>query len=84
MPMSRPTRPADAIDAGVMEGVSAVNHRGLPYDFIEDVLLYAIDELKCQHFGFFEYNPVYDNLSQKGARALAALIYQIMDERAFD
>ena len=72
---------ADAIEAGVMEGVSAVNHRGLPYDFIEDVLLYAIDELKCQHFGIFEYNPVYDNLSQKGARALAALIYQIMDER---
>ena len=74
---------ADAMDAGVMEGVSAVNHRGLPYDFVEDVLLYAIDELKCQHFGIFEYNPVYDNLSQKGARALASLIYQIMDERNF-
>ena len=72
---------ADVIEAGIMEGVSAVNHRGLPYDFIEDVLLYAIDELKCQHFGLFEYNPVYDNLSQKGARALAALIYQVMDER---
>lgn len=74
---------ADVLDAGVMEGVSAVNHRGLPYDFVEDVLLYAIDELKCQHFGIFEYNPVYDNLSQKGARTLASLIYQIMDERSF-
>lgn len=74
---------ADAMDSGIMEGVSAVNHRGLPYDFIEDVLLYMIDELKCQHFGIFEYNPVYDNLSQKGARTLAALIYQIMDERMF-
>lgn len=74
---------ADAMDAGVMEGVSAVNHRGLPYDFIEDVLLYSIDVLKCQHFGIFEYNPIYDNLSQKGARALGALIYQIMDERSF-
>ena len=74
---------ADAMDSGVMEGVSAVNHRGLPYDFIEDVLLYAIDQLKCQHFGIFEYNPVFDNLSQKGARSLAALIYQIMDERSF-
>lgn len=72
---------ADVMEAGIMEGVSAVNHRGLPYDFIEDVLLYSIDELKCQHFGIFEYNPVYDNLSQKGARTLAALIYQIMDER---
>ena len=46
-------------------------------------LAYAIDELKCQHFGIFEYNPLYDNLSQKGARTLAALIYQIMDDRSF-
>lgn len=74
---------ADVLDSGIMEGVSAVNHRGLPYDFVEDVLLYSIDELKCQHFGIFEYNPVYDNLSQKGARALASLIYQIMDDRSF-
>jgi formiminoglutamase len=74
---------ADVLDSGIMEGVSAVNHRGLPYDFVEDVLLYSIDKLKCQHFGIFEYNPVYDNLSQKGARTLAALIYQIMDDRYF-
>ena len=74
---------ADALESGIMEGVSAVNHRGLPYDFVEDVLLYSIDELKCQHFGIFEYNPVYDNLSQKGARTLASLIYQIMDDRSF-
>ena len=75
---------ADALDSGIMEGVSAVNHRGLPYDFVEDVLLYSIDQLKCQHFGIFEYNPVFDNLSQKGARTIAALIYQIMDERSFN
>lgn len=74
---------ADVLDSSIMEGVSAVNHRGLPYDFVEDVLLYCIDELKCQHFGIFEYNPVYDNLSQKGARTLASLIYQIMDDRSF-
>ncbi len=70
---------ADSIEAGIMEGVSAVNHRGLPYDFVEDVLDYAKNRLRCQHFGFFEYNPVYDNLSQKGARALASLIYKVMD-----
>ncbi|MDD4973329.1 MAG: arginase family protein [Bacteriovorax sp.] len=74
---------ADVLESGIMEGVSAVNHRGLPYNFVEDVLLYSIDELKCQHFGIFEYNPVYDNLSQKGARTLASLIYQIMDDRSF-
>lgn len=74
---------ADALEAGIMEGVSAVNHRGLPYNFVEDLLIYSIDTLRCRHFGFYEYNPVYDNLSQKGARALAALIYQILDDRSF-
>jgi formiminoglutamase len=75
---------ADVLASSVMEGVSAVNHRGLPYDFIEDVLIYSIDVLNCQHFGIFEYNPLYDNLSQKGARTLASLIYQIMDERSIE
>lgn len=70
---------ADALDAGVMEGVSAVNHRGLPYHFVEELLIYALDVLRTKHYGFYEYNPVYDNLSQKGARTLASLIYKIMD-----
>ena len=70
---------ADAMDSGVMEGVSAVNHRGLPYHFIEELLVYAQDVLRTKHYGFYEYNPVYDNLSQKGARALSSLIYKIMD-----
>lgn len=70
---------ADALEAGIMEGVSAVNHRGLPYSFVEELLTYAQDVLKTKHFGFYEYNPVYDNLSQKGARALSSLIYKIMD-----
>lgn len=70
---------ADALDAGIMEGVSAVNHRGLPYQFVEELLDYSLTVLKTRHFGFYEYNPVYDNLSQKGARTLASLIYKIMD-----
>lgn len=70
---------ADALDAGIMEGVSAVNHRGLPYHFIEELLTYAQDVLRVKHYGFYEYNPIYDNLSQKGARAIASLIYKIMD-----
>ena len=69
---------ADALDAGIMEGVSAVNHKGLSYDFVEDLFLYAKDNLKTNYFGIYEYNPVYDNLSQKGARALSSLIYEIL------
>jgi formiminoglutamase len=70
---------ADALESGIMEGVSAVNHRGLPYHFVEELLTYALDVLRAKHFGFYEYNPVYDNLSQKGARTLAGLIYKVMD-----
>ncbi len=70
---------ADALDSGIMEGVSAVNHRGLPYHFVEELLVYCLDVLKLKHFGIYEYNPLYDNLSQKGARALASLIYRMMD-----
>lgn len=70
---------ADALEAGVMEGVSAVNHRGLPYTFVDELLNYSINNLRAKHFGFYEYNPIFDNLSQKGARILSSLIYQIMD-----
>lgn len=70
---------ADALDSGIMEGVSAVNHRGLPFHFVEELLIYSQDVLRTKHYGFYEYNPVYDNLSQKGARTIASLIYKIMD-----
>jgi formiminoglutamase len=70
---------SDAIDAGVMEGVSAVNHKGLPLQFVDELLTYCLDVLKTKHFGIYEYNPVFDNLSQKGARALSSLIYKILD-----
>jgi formiminoglutamase len=70
---------ADALESSLMEGVSAVNHRGLPYHFVEELLTYALDVLRAKHFGIYEYNPVYDNLSQKGARSLSGLIYKIMD-----
>lgn len=70
---------ADALDSGMMEGVSAVNHRGLPYQFVEDLLNYSRNVLQIKHFGFYEYNPLYDNLSQKGARTIGSLIYKIFD-----
>lgn len=70
---------ADALDSSLMEGVSAVNHRGLPQHFVEELMVYCLDVLRVKHLGIYEYNPVYDNLSQKGARALASLIYRMMD-----
>jgi formiminoglutamase len=69
----------DAIESSVMEAVSAVNHQGLPLHFIEDLFTYLNHQLECRYFGIYEYNPVYDNLSQKGARAISSLIYRLLD-----
>jgi hypothetical protein len=33
-------------------------------------------------FGFYEYNPLYDNLSQKGARFVASLIFKILESNS--
>ncbi|MCK5884586.1 MAG: arginase family protein [Bacteriovoracaceae bacterium] len=66
----------DAIDASRMEGVSAVNHDGIPLHAIKQIFSYVRHNTKVFISGIYEYNPVYDNLSQKGARALASLIYE--------
>lgn len=68
---------ADAIEASTMEAVSAVNPMGIPTTFIESLFLY-IRSLKNHNpkiYGIYEYNPLYDNLSAKGARFLAGLLY---------
>jgi formiminoglutamase len=70
---------ADAIHASVMEAVSAVNHQGLPIEHINDWIQEIASWPQGQSvFGIYEYNPVYENLSQKGARALASLMFQFL------
>lgn len=68
----------DALEASIMEGVSAVNHQGIPLHSIEEMFHYF--KLHAPKFiaGLYEYNPIFDNLSQKGSRALAKLIYGIL------
>lgn len=65
----------DALESSIMEAVSAVNHEGIPLSHVQ----LLIDKVKTlqgpKAFGIYEYNPLYDNLSQKGARAICSLIY---------
>lgn len=67
----------DALCASIMEGVSAVNHQGLTAPQVQGIFQWAKALLPPTRitYGIYEYNPVYDNLSQKGARFLAALLY---------
>ncbi len=67
----------DAIDPSIMEGVSAVNHQGLPLAHIKELCNWY-KALKCQKaMGIYEYNPVFDR-SSKGSRALASVIYDLL------
>lgn len=69
----------DGLDASFMPAVSAPNHKGLSQqDF-------AIILKKCKEFwlhsskpevlGLYEYNPIFDGLSQSSARYLAGQMY---------
>ena len=66
----------DVMASSVMEAVSAVNHEGVSATAIQNIFHWTQSHLSGALYGIYEYNPVYDNLSQKGARALAALIYR--------
>ncbi len=68
----------DALEAGIMEGVSAVNHQGIPLHTIAEIFKYFKQHAPRLIAGLYEYNPIFDNLSQKGARALASLIYSVL------
>lgn len=71
---------SDGIDSTLMEGVSATNAYGLPGHHIEQLLSWFQTEFADFNrvYGIYEYNPIFDNLSQKGAKFLAHLIYRII------
>ncbi len=73
---------SDAISSSVMEAVSAVNHDGInPKHLLDWVNMLKEFPCKTQVLGIYEYNPVFENLSQKGARYLAGLIYTFLGQK---
>ena len=71
----------DALDGSLFEGVSAVNHDGLSLQLTNTVMqsFFGKSPNAMKILGIYEYNPLYDNLSQKGARALSSLIYRFIN-----
>ena len=69
----------DAIDSSEMQAVSAVNGDGLPYNHVASLITY-IKNIKqaSKYFGIYEFNPVYDNINQAGARKISTLIYNYL------
>lgn len=74
---------ADALSSSIMEGVSAVNPDGLPPEQVKEIfkIYQEMTQKRGQKtavYGIYEYNPVLDNLSQKGARFLSSLLYHLL------
>lgn len=70
---------ADAIDASAMEAVSAVNPAGIPVSFVNQILSEIKGTTAKTVFGIYEYNPLFDNLSSKGAKTLSYLINNYLE-----
>ena len=65
----------DAVDSTTMEAVSAVNHDGLSLQSVKSIFSWYFSLRQKKNFiGIYEYNPIFDNLSNKGSRAIASLI----------
>lgn len=65
---------ADALSSSCMSAVSAVNHQGLELNQVLEMMDWAFERCHRRIMGIYEYNPIFDDLSQKGARALAVLM----------
>jgi formiminoglutamase len=68
----------DAIDSSIMSAVSAVNSFGFTAREIQIIFSWYKKLEQPNIVGIYEYNPVYDNLSQKGSRLISSLIYNMI------
>jgi formiminoglutamase len=68
----------DAIDGPEMPAVSAVNHDGLPMNFIRQFYNEYKKSTDKHFLGVYEYNPLFDNLGCASARAMASTLYNFL------
>jgi formiminoglutamase len=70
---------SDGFDSSFMSAVSAVNIDGINLDHyleLQSKLKKLSTGQKC--LGIYEYNPIYEDLSLKGARALTKVITEFL------
>lgn len=68
----------DCFSGHLIQAVSAVNPLGLSFEQFFDILNWYIDinmNNGQKILGIYEFNPIFDNLSQKDARPLALFVY---------
>lgn len=72
---------SDAIHSSIMSGVSAVNHHGLDINYICNLIDWLTVNEYQSCFGIYEYNPLFDDISVRGARALSFLIHHYLNKK---
>lgn len=69
----------DAIDGSQMPAVSCVNPNGISMNHLSNLISFIqTKKFKNLHFGVYEFNPVYDSLSNLGSKSIATLLYQVI------
>ena len=72
----------DVLNSSFMSGVSAVNHHGVALEEIFDLVswykLFCKKNNQKEIYGIYEYNPVFDDLSSRGARAIVSIIWEML------
>ncbi len=66
----------DGFRASDIRSVSAVNHDGLPLNFLETTIEILNRKNSSIIMGLYEYNPLYDSLATEDARKVASIIYK--------
>lgn len=70
----------DVLDVHSMPGVSATNPHGLSKRFVNDFTEFYFKTVKNQKvIGIYEYNPIYDDLTNSGSKFIAQLIWKLMN-----
>ena len=70
----------DALDSTLMSAVSAPNHKGISAPQLDSILTSYKESCLSPIVGIYEYNPLYEDLSCKGARFLAHLLYRFYEQ----
>ncbi len=70
---------ADVLSSAHMEAVSAVSYHGVGFELLRNTIqsCYQVFGQKVS-LGIYEYNPLYENLSCKGAKQMALLCYDYL------
>lgn len=71
---------ADALEAGSIPGVSAVNHDGLTLSELKDLVarFKKLAHHNTHAFGIYELNPIYDTVSATSMRSIAGFIFDLI------